>query len=113
VKDHFSHLPKIRSVCRSTAKQTFYDKFLVKEKDRVNTTCSFRRNIGWHWWTIRSISMENNYSRNPVYRSYLCIQTQNCFFITLLPCTSVYQENRPTRCTIFHLFSINPTYFSL
>ena len=39
--------------------------------------------------------------------------TKLLFYHMLLPCTSVYQENRPTGCTIFHLFSINPTYFSL
>ena len=39
--------------------------------------------------------------------------TELLFYHTLLPCTSVQQENRPTGCTIFHLFSINPTCFSL
>jgi hypothetical protein len=55
----------------------------------------------------------NAFSRNSceVKAYFLVSDVKQEFYSTLLPCTAVYEENKPTRYNVFHLFAIDPTFF--
>ena len=69
-------------------------------------------------WGLCSTSVEslvamNAFSRNSceVKAYFLGSDVKQEFCSTLLPCTAVYEGNKPTRYTVFHLFAIDQRFF--